>query len=329
MSFMLADSLETPGQAVNSLAGMVLSTQLELLNSFLPMACWLVALLGRDQVEIVSSIGEQVALADRLISCLGEWPGSGSDTGLVRRRVKSAELATLVATGYAGRMPTHAFRAPLRGVRGQLSGMVLGCSCEEADVLRATGPAREIELCLRAISRTLNLYTALTATEKLVYEARQRAQIDPLTKVLNRAGWNRQLRNLAATGVEVAIGLLDLDYLKFTNDTRGHQAGDALLQSTGRAIKSVLRANDSVARLGGDEFAVLLFDVTPDVMHDLRERLQRALADTDVAASIGMALRSESGSLANAMQLADIRMYQEKRGKQRIRMASVDACDFE
>lgn len=329
MSFMPANNREPPGQEVNSLAGMVLSTQLELLNSFLPMACWLVALLGSDQAEIVSSIGEQAAIADPLVACVEEWPGGGADTGFTCRPVKSAELSALVATGYAGRTPTHAFRAPLRGPRGQLSGMVLGCSCEGSDVLRATGPAREIELCLRAISRTLNLYMALTATEKLVYEAQRRAQIDPLTQVLNRAGWTRRLRNLAATGVEVAIGLLDLDYLKFINDTRGHQAGDALLQSTGRAIKSVLRANDSVARLGGDEFAVLLFDVTPDVMHELRERLRKALADTDIAASIGMALRSESGSLANAMQLADTRMYQEKRGKQRTRMTNVSACDFE
>jgi hypothetical protein len=41
-----------------------------------------------------------------------------------------------------------------------------------------------------------------------------------------------------------------------------------------------------------------------------------------------MALRSESGSLANAMQLADTRMYQEKRSKQRPRTAGINAHDF-
>jgi diguanylate cyclase (GGDEF)-like protein len=325
---MPASSHGAPVQEVNALAGTVLSAQLEILDSFLPMACWLVAMHGSDQAEIVCSIGEQSTIADPLVTCLGsQWPVQGM--GFVRRPVSPIELDALFSTGYSGWMPTHAVRAPLHNAQGQVSGVVLGCSRDGAETVRGGDPAREIELCLRAISRTLSLYMALTATEKLVYEAQQRAQIDPLTQVLNRAGWNRRLRNVAATNVEVAVGLLDLDYLKFINDTRGHLAGDTLLKTTARAIKSVLRANDSVARLGGDEFAVLLFDVTPDAMQELRDRLRRVLAESDVAASIGMALRSESGSLANAMQLADTRMYQDKRGKQRPRVASVNACDFE
>lgn len=330
MSLMLVGNQSTPVQEVNSLAGMVLSAQLEILNSFLPMACWLVAVHGSDQAEIVSSIGEQSIIAVPLVTCLGgQWPRPGQDMGFAQRPVSPIELDALFSTGYSGWMPTHAVRAQLHSAQGQVSGMVLGCSREGSGRVLGGDPVREIELCLHAISRTLSLYMALTATEKLVYEAQQRAQIDPLTQVLNRAGWNRRLRNVAATGVEVAVGLLDLDYLKFVNDTQGHLAGDTLLRTTARAIKSVLRANDSVARLGGDEFAVLLFDVTPGAMQELRERLQRVLAESDVAASIGMALRSESGSLANAMQLADTRMYQDKRSKQRPRVASVNACDFE
>lgn len=327
---MSVDTGDAPLQGVNALVGLVLSAQLEILDTFLPMGCWLVAVHENDQAEIVSAIGEQAAIADLLVACLSnQWPRHVHESGFNCRPVSQMELDSLRATGYSGRPPAHAFRALLHGSQGQLSGMVLGCSWQASSAEPAfNGLAREIELCLRVISRTLTLYMALTASEKLVYETQRRAQIDPLTQVLNRAGWNRRLRNVAATGVEVAVGLLDLDYLKFVNDSQGHLAGDVLLRSTARAIKSVLRANDSVARLGGDEFAVLLFDVTPSAVEELRERLRRVLVESEVAASIGMALRSESGSLANAMQLADTRMYQEKRSKQRPRTAGINAHDF-
>ncbi len=328
----VADSRGAPNQGVNGLARLVLSTQLEILNSFLPASCWLVAVHQNDQPEIVSAIGERATIADALVACLADrWDVHDREPSLVRRTVVAVEHEALVTAGCSGWSPTHAYGARLRGTRGEVSGIVLGCirEAEHDSQPGVHSTSHEIELCLHAIARTLNLYAALSATEKLVYETQRRAQIDPLTQVLNRAGWNRRLRNAAATGVEVAVGLLDLDYLKFINDTRGHLAGDALLQSTARAIRSVLRANDSVARLGGDEFAVLLFDVTPDVVAYLRERLRHTLADANVSASIGVALRSESGSLANAMQLADRRMYQEKHGKQRARAVNVNAGDFE
>jgi len=310
---------------------LVLSTQLEILHAFLPMDCWLVAIHEDGRSRVISVVGEQRTIADPLVICLGgQWPGQDLASGFICRAISPAELDALMATGHTGRSPKWAFKASLNSLDGELSGIVMGCSSEAPwHSAIATRPAREIQLCLRAIALTLNLHTELTVAEKLVYETQQNAQTDPLTQVLNRTGWNKRVRSVSTTETDVAVGLLDLDFLKFINDTQGHLAGDELLKSTARAVKSVLRANDSVARIGGDEFAVLLFDVAPSGVAGLKERLQRVLSESDISASIGVALRSETGSLATALQLADARMYEEKRSKQRNRVTNVSVFDFE
>ena len=65
----------------------------------------------------------------------------------------------------------------------------------------------------------------------------------------------------ARDGNALGVLFVDLDDFKIVNDTKGHPAGDALLQEIGRGITGVLRSADTIARLGGDEFAVLLEDL--------------------------------------------------------------------
>ncbi|MEO7541946.1 MAG: EAL domain-containing protein, partial [Sphingomicrobium sp.] len=84
---------------------------------------------------------------------------------------------------------------------------------------------------------------------------------DSLTGLPNRALFQRRLDMLIASGGAAnrfALLLLDVDEFKLTNDTLGHDAGDALLRAFAERLQRSLRANDLVARLGGDEFAVLM-----------------------------------------------------------------------
>jgi diguanylate cyclase (GGDEF)-like protein/PAS domain S-box-containing protein len=101
-------------------------------------------------------------------------------------------------------------------------------------------------------------------TERKRYEERLRhmADHDPLTGLLNRRSFERALSRHAAGirryGATGALLVLDLDGFKHVNDTHGHVAGDELIVSCARALRSRLRDTDVLARLGGDEFAVLL-----------------------------------------------------------------------
>lgn len=89
------------------------------------------------------------------------------------------------------------------------------------------------------------------------------AERDPLTGLLNRAGFESGIEGLMYPGGADVLALLyvDLDHFKPVNDTHGHLAGDRLLQLFAQRLLESVRATDVVARIGGDEFAILLAGV--------------------------------------------------------------------
>jgi diguanylate cyclase (GGDEF)-like protein/PAS domain S-box-containing protein len=89
------------------------------------------------------------------------------------------------------------------------------------------------------------------------------SQRDPLTGLLNRAGFEAWLeQHLAAPDAEpLALLCIDLDHFKPVNDQHGHPAGDAVLRQFAQRMRALVRPTDAVARLGGDEFAVVLAGV--------------------------------------------------------------------
>lgn len=89
---------------------------------------------------------------------------------------------------------------------------------------------------------------------------RQLAQRDPLTGLLNRAGFEQHLEQAAQTkdGGSLALLYIDLDHFKPVNDRHGHPAGDQVLKMFAQRLTHLVRPIDAVARLGGDEFAIAL-----------------------------------------------------------------------
>ena len=92
---------------------------------------------------------------------------------------------------------------------------------------------------------------------------RQLSQRDPLTGLLNRAGFevhlDRAFNN--GSGESMALLYIDLDHFKPINDRHGHPAGDQILKLFAQRLVSLVRPSDAVARLGGDEFAIALSGV--------------------------------------------------------------------
>ena len=111
---------------------------------------------------------------------------------------------------------------------------------------------------------------ALAETERLkrrLAEVEQLADRDPLTPVLNRRAFLRELQRTAAFcaryDAPAALVYFDLDGFKAVNDRYGHAAGDAVLEAVAQGLLDNVRESDVVARLGGDEFAVLLAQAEP------------------------------------------------------------------
>lgn len=122
---------------------------------------------------------------------------------------------------------------------------------------------------------------------------------DPLTGLGNRRQLNLHREQMVREKVEAcAILLLDLDHFKRINDTLSHAAGDAVLSTVGRLLRTSFRDRDCPVRLGGEEFVVLLPGVDLALAVKAAERLRQTIAGHDwtsicrtlaVTCSIGVA----------------------------------------
>jgi diguanylate cyclase (GGDEF)-like protein len=153
---------------------------------------------------------------------------------------------------------------------------------------------------------------------------KQQSRTDMLTGCLNRGGFHEQLQAEVGRqkryGRAFALLYLDVDDFKTVNDSQGHEAGDALLEEIGRALRARLRSTDSAGRLGGDEFAVLLRESGPAAAEQAAAQLKQELERTarghrwPVGFSIGAICFSRPPPDADdALRRADELMYEAKK----------------
>jgi diguanylate cyclase (GGDEF)-like protein len=304
----------------NVLANKALTAQLRILQAFLPLEGWLV---GRREGEFCSPIATtgllKGASPEGLASLLtGQWEGTALNNGFQYRRVSDYEQKALVLKPAADiNRDYYLIRADLHSSEAVGSGYAIGLAFELP--LSLPWRADEVNSCMSSLGLTLALHAELDVAERLMVELQRDAFLDPLTGTLNRAGWINRLAHfdamLGEDSNDAAIVMLDLDYLKIVNDTQGHSAGDDLIRLTAQTISAVLRSTDAVGRLGGDEFGVVAQYATPVIATALVARLRDALDAVGIKISMGMALKSEGGTLKKTMHLADERMYEEKRTK--------------
>jgi diguanylate cyclase (GGDEF)-like protein len=179
-----------------------------------------------------------------------------------------------------------------------------------------------------AAERGIQLRAEIKRRGEAEQEALFLARTDGLTGLVNRREFGSALEiaigEAAATGRRVSVVLIDLDGFKEANDTHGHAAGDAVLQTVGHRLQSVFTASSIIARLGGDEFAILVPDddgcaSAMDLAGEASRLLHQPLAWRSnmilVGASIGVSCFPQDGTAASELlHAADIAMYEAKRG---------------
>ncbi len=142
---------------------------------------------------------------------------------------------------------------------------------------------------------------------------------DPLTGLYNHRHFFSKLREEIARAQRqrhpLTLVLLDLDDFKIYNDTRGHLAGDRLLEGVGAIINAKIRQGvDSGYRYGGDEFAVLLVELGGEIALAAARRIADAIGgELGVTASLGVSFLSEGMSAEDLVAVADEKMYENKR----------------
>jgi len=151
--------------------------------------------------------------------------------------------------------------------------------------------------------------------------ARMNAQRDALTGVKNRSAYldveakiNQRIRDGEA--VKFAVVVCDLNNLKQTNDSFGHQAGDRLLKNACAIICGIFK-HSPVFRVGGDEFAVISQGQDYDNMDALIARMRRSNASNEASGgtviACGMARYDHDSSVAAVFERADRKMYEDKK----------------
>lgn len=185
--------------------------------------------------------------------------------------------------------------------------------------------------------------TLMLTNEFVTTELRRLAEMDTLTQVFNRRALLTLLEKAASsaqrTGLPLSVMVLDLDHFKSVNDTRGHRAGDDVLQHFVQVAASCLRKEDVMGRLGGEEFGVFLPNSDLDGALVVAERLRGLLASSPAYAntsaplyltvSIGVALSSRGEAADALLQRADEAMYLAKqRGRNRVEAVSVAAASL-
>lgn len=143
-------------------------------------------------------------------------------------------------------------------------------------------------------------------------------QQDSLTSLGNRSKLFVDVKRTLGDedGMPHVLTILDLDGFKAYNDAFGHPAGDALLIRLGRQLAEAMEGCGRAYRLGGDEFAVLA-EGTLESAEDVAVAASKALSEHGegfrITSSFGSAeMPSEASEVANALQLADKRMYVHK-----------------
>lgn len=301
-----------------------LSAQLALLDSFFPLQGWMVVQCRNNDLTMLSRHGSwaRSVSSDVLTELMqGRWTANSDHPGFQYRILGKTEKNHFAGVLTAGSDSDCIFRRALRNPDGQLQAWLIGAASQSAlaQIAEPGFPVDHVTRAVVGITLCITLHLDFERVTHQLTELQRSAFIEPLTRVLNRAGWMNRVQHLEAivdrTEEDVAIVMLDLDLLKLVNDLDGHSAGDELLQLTARTIQSVVRRSDVVGRLGGDEFGVAVRGVTMALAQGLIKRLRVALDGVGVNVSIGMALKSESGTLDETFALADRRMYEEKRSK--------------
>lgn len=255
-------------------------------------------------------------------------------------REHSATAAAVIATGVSNvsvndgtgvqnRPPLYAEAyVPIEGAGGRVEGVVEVYldQTQTAALFRTTFAVLAAGLAVAAGLAFGLPMLAYVLRSKQANDARSRVEFlashDAMTGLLNRTSANKRLEwMLRERTHDLAVVLIDVDDIKAINDTKGHGAGDALIEHVARALAAACGPHDLAGRPGGDEFILVLADRTRDQVNNVVKGLLAAVREPISVAGHTVLGRVSAGiylvgvqrdGLADVMRYADAALVEAK-----------------
>ena len=175
------------------------------------------------------------------------------------------------------------------------------------------------------------LYQKVSELEKANDHLRNLSLTDGLTGLNNRRGFmilaTGLLKFARRVSYSVCLLYIDLDSLKYINDTFGHAGGDAAIAQFSRILQDTFRDSDVIGRMGGDEFVIMMVDATEDDLASIQARLQSNTDAYNLGSAPGQGLSFSLGvirvepqstvTMEELLSQADEAMYKHKVSRRR------------
>lgn len=242
------------------------------------------------------------------------------------QRVMTDIVQSATRTGQAA----GAFDDRLEGLSGALNGNDTAALQNNIDAARESTQAMRdsVKALQEQVSASQREIESLRAD---LLRTRQEATVCPLTRVLNRRGFDEHLdemlKHRPPSGSTHCLIMIDIDHFKRVNDTHGHQVGDRVLEGLGTVLRSVpAEPGMACARYGGEEFAILMPSTTltkaVQVAEAVRTRTRGIrlrnrnthTVELTVTVSAGVAAWRPGDDAHELVSSADAALYRSKAG---------------
>ena len=209
--------------------------------------------------------------------------------------------------------------------------------CDAEEEAAATGDSRIINDAVRLMDNWYRLsifypqkdymsiiFSDVTAMKNAEEIIRRQAYTDSMTGFHNRLFFEAEMSRMNAqlsALKPLSIIVIDIDGLKITNDTFGHNAGDELLKKAAAIIRKIFKGCGVISRIGGDEFCILLPRTEQRLAQEKTDYLLRLLNRANslypsipISMSIGIASteEDENDDIYGVYRRADDDMYKYK-----------------
>lgn len=190
----------------------------------------------------------------------------------------------------------------------------------------------EFPMLVIAVIASVLLFFLTSLFSKEMSTIRTKARMDPLTKLLNREGFEELVRlSLSDKPDQGILMIMDLDNFKLINDQLGHPVGDQVLREFSSILENYFNRNkDIVGRLGGDEFAVFsgrdfstaeINGMLKKFISIVHQNFDGKYPDQKLSTSIGVGLSANNDTYELLYQSADKALYEAKwNGKDRFQI---------